>query len=289
MNNISVTERQNIFHHLHTAEKVLLLPNIWDPLGAALLEKLGYPAVATSSSAMSLSNGYRDGEKLPFTDLLHILKRITATVNIPMSADIETAYARNNSELKENILKLTDTGISGINYEDSKHGESKMISISEQSEKISLIRKTVTGAGSRIFINARIDVYIKGNNLSDGEKLEEAIKRGKAYKEAGADGLYPILLKNKEHIKTIKHETGLPLNITFVDGIPDVDSIKSIGVDRISLASGFLKSTIYHMKDVAEKLLKQNDTTEIIRNMVSSEYLSELISDKQANLKQQVS
>lgn len=70
------TQRQDAFQRIHYAEKVLLLPNIWDPLSAALIEKLGFPAVATSSSAMSLNNGYPDGEKLPFADLLHILKRI---------------------------------------------------------------------------------------------------------------------------------------------------------------------------------------------------------------------
>lgn len=274
------TQRQDAFQRIHYAEKVLLLPNIWDPLSAALIEKLGFPAVATSSSAMSLSNGYPDGEKLPFADLLHILKRIAETVSIPVSADVETAYATTPSDLKENILKLIDTGIAGINFEDSRHGETRLIPIAEQSEKIFIIKKTATDAGSHLFINARIDVYIKGSYLSDAERLEQAIQRGKAYKDAGADGLYPILLKNKEHIAAIKEETGLPLNITFTDGIPDINHLKEAGVDRLSMASGFLKNTIYSMKGVLEKLLVGKDMGEILQQMVSSEYLNELISNK---------
>lgn len=274
------TEKEKQFHELHHNGRLLILPNIWDVIGATLLENLGYPAVATSSSAIALSNGYRDGEKLPFDDLLKILNRITSGVRIPVSADVETAYASNNTELKENIKKLISTGIAGINYEDSRHNEAGMLSIKEQCKKIEIIRTAATESGSHLFINARIDVYIKGNHLNEDEKLIEAIKRGKAYKDFGADGLYPILLKNKNHIETLINETRLPVNVTMIPGIPDFETLKKIGVARISLASGFLKSSVYAMKNIAEKLFKDEGMEEAIQNMVSSDYLNGLISGK---------
>ncbi len=274
------TEKEKQFHQLHKNNRLLILPNIWDPLGAALLEKIGYHAVATSSSAMSLSNGYRDGEKLPFDKLLEILKSITKTVNIPVSADVETAYASNNSELKNNIKKLIDTGITGINFEDSRHDKPGMIPLVEQAEKISIIKKAITESGSNLFINARIDVYIKASQSSNDEKFAEAIQRGKAYKDSGANGLYPIFLKDKTHIETIVKETKLPVNIMLTSGIPDFVTLKKIGVARISLASGFLKAALYSMKNIAEKLLKEEGMDEAIRNMVASDYFNSLILDK---------
>ncbi len=273
-------EKENFFQQLHHNEKLLILPNVWDVLSAALLERIGYPAVATSSSAIALSNGYRDGEKLPFDELLKILTRISAGVNIPVSADVETAYASNPAELRENIKKLIDTGITGINYEDSKHNGNGLISIEEQCENIEIIRKTAEGAGSALFINARIDVYIKANHLSDDEKLTEAIKRGKAYKDSGADGLYPIILKNKNHIEELVKETGLPVNITMIQGIPGFEVLKELGVKRISLASGFLKASVYSLKNIAELLLKEEGMNVFFQNMVSSDYLNGLIADK---------
>jgi len=49
---------------LHTSGKLLILPNIWDPIGARILEAKGYPAVATASAAVSASLGYEDGEQI---------------------------------------------------------------------------------------------------------------------------------------------------------------------------------------------------------------------------------
>ncbi|MBS1490387.1 MAG: isocitrate lyase/phosphoenolpyruvate mutase family protein [Bacteroidetes bacterium] len=276
------TDKEKKFHRLHNTGHLLILPNIWDSLGAALLENLGYPAVATSSSAMALSNGYRDGEKLPFNELLHILKRITQSVKIPVSADVETAYATNHSVLKENIGKLIDTGIAGINYEDSKPGTTEMVSIKEQCENIKMIKETARQSGSSLFLNARIDVYIRGNHLSEEEKRTEVLQRGYAYKEAGADGLYPIFIKNKEHIEAISKETGLPINITLAPGIPDFNSLKTLGVSRVSLASGFLKNAVFTMKNIAEKLQRGEDVHETLQQTVSSDYLNNLLSDSPA-------
>lgn len=279
-NSIAEPSKEERFQQLHRNAGLLLLPNIWDPLGAALLQDVGYPAVATSSSAVALSNGYRDGEKLPLADLITIFRRIVSSVNIPVSADIERGYADNDRQLAEHIKEFIGTGIVGINYEDSGPGASDLIPLDEQVASIAAIRKAAEEAGSRLFINARLDVYIKGGKWSDDEKLAEALRRGKAYKEAGADGLYPILLKNRDHIEVLAKEVGLPLNITLVPGIPDLAALKEMGMARISLASGFLRHTFFSMKDLAEQLLKGEAWEEATRDVVPSEYLSRLIAER---------
>jgi 2-methylisocitrate lyase-like PEP mutase family enzyme len=243
-----------------------------------LLESLGYPAVATASASIALSNGYADGEKIPFEEVLIILRKIVNSVKIPVSADIESGYAKTNAELEENIKKLIDTGITGINFEDSSHPENKLIAIKEQCEKISIIKKVAIEKGVSLFINARSDVYIKSAGLSEEEKLLESIARGKAYREAGADGFYPIILKEKEAIESIIKEVGLPVNIILIPGIPDFETLKNIGLARLSLGPGFLKTAINAMKNVAEKLLANEGMNEVINNPVTSDYLNDLIS-----------
>lgn len=270
-------EKGKILRELHHNGKLLILPNIWEVSGAAMLENIGYPAVATSSSAVAWSNGYDDGEKLPFKDLLHILRRIVISVNIPVTADVERAYAKDKSTLTENIKKLIDTGIAGINFEDSHHDEQKLIPLAEQCEKISLIKKVSLELGTSLFINARTDTYIKSNQLSKEEKLSETIKRGKAYKQAGADCLYPITLKDKKDIETIIKEVGLPVNILLLAGIPDFNELKETGVSRLSLGGNFMKFAISAMKNVAEKLLIFDGMNDITRNTVTSDYLKNLI------------
>ena len=115
----SQKEKAQQFLQLHHSGKMLVLPNIWDPLGALLLEELEYPAVATASASVAYSNGFNDGENIPFIQLIDLLKRIVESVDIPVTADIESGYAGNDADLQENIKKLLATGIVGINIEDT--------------------------------------------------------------------------------------------------------------------------------------------------------------------------
>ena len=270
-------QKGEILNQLHHNGKLMVLPNIWDPLGASLLESLGYSAVATASASISFSNGYPDGEKIPFTDLLLILQRIVKQVKIPVTADIETGYASNKHMLSENIKKLVDTGIAGINIEDGSHDDGSLTPLETQREKISLIKRTALAMGIPLFINARTDVYLQAGNLAGEEKIAEAIQRGKAYKDAGADGFYPIFLKKKEDIETIVKAVALPLNILLLPGIPDFEALQKAGVARLSLGPGYLNIAINAMKNTAEKLLQSEGMDDVNENPVTMAYLNSLI------------
>lgn len=269
--------KEKQFSQLHRDEKLLVLPNIWDPLGACLLEELGYKAVATGSAAIANSNGFQDGEIFPFEELLSTLQRIVKSVKIPVSSDVERCYADSKSKLIENIKRLIDTGIVGINYEDSHHNQPRLLPVNEQAENIHLIKKTAESIGSHLFINARTDSYIKVKHLSDEEKLMETIKRGKAYQVAGADGFYPIFLKDKKSMAAILDEVSLPLNILLSAGIPDFNELKEMGVARLSLGSGLLKVALLAMKTSAEKLLIHTGMEDIKANPIQNDWIAGLI------------
>src|SRR5437773_10363952 len=108
-----------LFRNQHHALKLLVLPNIWDALGARLIKKIGFPSVATASVSTALSNGYRDGENIPFSQLLNIVNRIAAAVDLPLTVDIERGFAETIPQLQANIRLLIENGAVGINIEDS--------------------------------------------------------------------------------------------------------------------------------------------------------------------------
>ena len=89
----SQTVKAELFRKQHLSGKLLVLPNIWDSLGARLLEQVGYKSVATASVATALSNGYLDGEKIPFNQLLKVVHQITTAVSLPVTVDIERGFA----------------------------------------------------------------------------------------------------------------------------------------------------------------------------------------------------
>src|SRR5688572_17999542 len=103
---LSQKAKAKLFKELHHSGNILVLPNIWDPLGAALLRSLGYPAIATASASVAFTNGYDDGEHIPFRDILMLLSKITASVNLPVTADIESGYASTQEDLQKNIELL---------------------------------------------------------------------------------------------------------------------------------------------------------------------------------------
>lgn len=237
-------EKTERFRALHFGGRLLLLPNIWDVAGARLLEELGYPAVATASNAVSRSFGYEDGEKVPFEQVCWLLERIASSVSVPVTADIESGYAPDPEGLQRNIRRLLDTGIVGINFEDTDIETGQLIPMDVQVTRIRAVREA---AGSALYINARVDTFLR---LKTGQ-LQEALQRAAAYLEAGADGIYPIGVKDMDAIKALVKGIPAPINIGGQPGMLDVKELEAAGVARLSTGPGFQLRTLEAMRSLA--------------------------------------
>ncbi|HEY0677431.1 MAG TPA: isocitrate lyase/phosphoenolpyruvate mutase family protein, partial [Chitinophagaceae bacterium] len=115
------------FLQLHKSAAPFILGNFWDVNSAKIFANQGYKAIGTSSQAVAKSFGYEDGEKMPFEDLLQLAKRVTDVVNIPVTIDLEAGYSRSIMGVIENIKKLHDIGVVGINLEDTIPGDSRQL------------------------------------------------------------------------------------------------------------------------------------------------------------------
>jgi len=271
-------EKAKRFYDLHHSGRLLILPNIWDSLGANLLESLNYSAIATASASVAFTNGYDDGQRISYDSVLAILKKIANSVSIPVSADIESGFATNDQELKENMKRLFATGIVGINIEDTDKDTNSIIPIEAQCEKIKIIKKVSEEMGISLFVNARADVYLRGKDFDTPEsKYEEALKRGRAYKAAGADCFYPIGMTRQEDIKGMVDELQMPVNVITIPGIPQLSVLNEMGVARVSLGPSFLKIAIKAMKNLAVKLQNFEGLSDITQNEITSVYLKDLV------------
>jgi len=271
-------EKAKRFYDLHHSGKLLILPNVWDCLGANLLESLHYPAIATASASVAFTNGFDDGQRISFDAVLAILKKITSSVTVPVSADIESGFAYNDEQLKQNIKQLLATGIVGINIEDTDKESNSIVPIEVQCEKIKLIKKVSEEMGVSLFINARADVYLRGKDFDTPElKFEEALKRGGAYKAAGANGFYPIGMTRREDIKRMVDQLQMPVNILTIPGIPELSVLNDIRVARVSLGPSFLKIAIKALKNLAIKLQNFEGLSDITENEITSAYVKDLV------------
>jgi 2-methylisocitrate lyase-like PEP mutase family enzyme len=276
-NNTQRRAKADRFRELHHGGEMLILPNIWDPLGARLLESLGYPAIATASASVAFTNGYDDGEQIPINDSLTRIAEITRIVKVPVSADFESGYAEDEDQLKRNIELLLQTGVVGLNIEDFNRKAGSLYPRDVQSRRIRVIRTVAESAGIPLFINARTDVYLRGNLYREDQRLEETISRGKAYLDAGGDCVFPPAMKDKQELSKLVQALRAPVNVIAMPGIPDFNTMKDIGIARLSLGPGYLKIAVKAMKDLALKLKGHDGLTDVLENDVTSDHLKNLV------------
>lgn len=242
------------FLSLHKQEKLLVLPNIWNPIGARILETKGFPAAATASAAISSSLGYMDGEKIKLSSHLDIIKRIVKSVDIPITADIESGYASDIKSLRDSINKVIDTGVAGINIEDSMDEESLLRNIEEQCERISTVRKVSEDRGLHLVINARIDCFLSGNEKPVTEVITQVIKRANEFINAGADLVYPIGVLDLETITILRKEISAPINILGSHRTIPLKTMREIGINRVTFGPFLFRSALKKFVNIVEEL-----------------------------------
>jgi 2-methylisocitrate lyase-like PEP mutase family enzyme len=279
MNREAQIRKAERFLELHHAPELLVLPNIWDPLGARLLEGLGYPAVATASAAVAFSLGYDDGERITFDAMLDVIRRIASSVDVPVTADIERGYAEDPQEVAENIRRVLEAGAVGINIEDSTAVGEALYPTDYQCERLQAIRRMAEREGIPLVINARTDLFFGGIDGSTEEKVKETIARGKAYLEAGADCLYPILLGDLDALKPIQAETGGPINVYASASTASMRELEAAGISRLSLGPGLLKASLTEMRRVALGLLEYGPYSLFTEGVMSTPDVRQYISD----------
>jgi 2-methylisocitrate lyase-like PEP mutase family enzyme len=266
--------KAELFRTQHLAKKLLVLPNIWDVLGAKMLRQVGFQSMATASVATALSNGYLDGEKIPFHQLLIIVNKISSAVDLPLSVDIERGFAETEATLKDNIRSLIENGAVGINIEDSYPDRKGLNSIEDQCRKIEAIRETGIECGVSIVINARTDIFLL--NMEENAMVK-AIERARSFKSAGADCVYPILINRYDDIARFVEEVEMPINVLLLKPISDLQHLEKIGVARVSVGPNFMNHALSAMKQVAEGLVHNDSSAFFGRELLSREYLDHLV------------
>jgi 2-methylisocitrate lyase-like PEP mutase family enzyme len=254
VNKESKKKKAQTFLSLHSRNELLVLPNIWNPIGARILEIKGFPAVATAGAAVSASLGYKDGERIKLSTLLDIIGRIARSVEIPVSADIESGYAASLSDLKDTIREVIDSGVVGINVEDSlKEGEA-LRPIDEQCERIAAVRDVSNRHGLHLVINARVDCFLSGVFQTKEERIEETVSRAEAYAEAGADCIYPIGQGDRETLTTLRKRITSPVNVLASAKAEPLKVLKEIGINRVSFGPYIFRSCLKKFVNIADEL-----------------------------------
>lgn len=245
-----------IFSQLHKNSTPLLLGNIWDVNSAKIFESKGYKAIGTSSQAVAKSLGYEDGEKIQFDSLLQLAKRVVEVVNIPFTVDLEGGYSRSIAVIIDNLEKLHDIGVVGINLEDTITDTSRQMQpVSVFQKMLSTIAEHIRKNNLKIFLNVRTDGFLLGMPTA----LAETLTRIESYEKAGADGIFVPCITCKDDIKEVVSATCLPINVMCMPDLPNFDELNSLGVKRISIGPFAHSYANKRTEDIAGAILNNNN------------------------------
>ncbi|HUR74016.1 MAG TPA: isocitrate lyase/phosphoenolpyruvate mutase family protein [Sporichthya sp.] len=224
---------------LHVPGDPVLLPNAWDADTARLVVAAGFPVVATSSGAVAASLGYPDHQGAPADEMLAAAARITAAVDVPVTVDAEAGYSLDPTELVDRLLAM---GAAGCNLEDTDHATGRLRAVKAQAAYLRAIRDA---AGQALVINARVDVFVESfpdPSADQSTHLPDALDRAAAYLDAGADCVYPILLRSADLAAEFVASVRAPVNLLAHPMTFDPAAARAAGAARVSLGIGLWRA-----------------------------------------------
>ncbi len=176
------------FRQLLATEPYLFTAGVYDPLGAQLAERAGMKSVYLSGYSMAMANGWPDMGFLTQTEVTRIASMVASATRLPIIADADDGYGNALSTIRT-VQEYAKTGVAGIHLEDQRfpkrcgHIAGKtVVDFDEAIGKYRAAVDTRNRLDPDFVIIARTDAY-----GAVGGSLEEAIRRGRAYADAGVD------------------------------------------------------------------------------------------------------
>jgi 2-methylisocitrate lyase-like PEP mutase family enzyme len=237
---VEQSQKAAMFRRFHLEPPLLVLPNAWDVASAKTLAALrGCRALATTSAAVARSLGWEDGEQAPADEMLRANERIAAAVEVPVTGDLERGYG----DPVGTARRAWEAGLVGINFEDST--DDGLVALDEQVTAIRAIR----AATPELVLNARVDVFVR-----KAGGIDDAVERGNAYLDAGADCIYPIACP-VDAVADLARRIDGPINVLSVAGMPEPYELQALGVARMTWGSGLASAAYAEAARVAAAAL----------------------------------
>ncbi len=245
----SVTKAR-LFRALHAGPNLLVLPNAWDAASARRFQAAGFPAIATSSGAVAQTLGYGDHEQAPVEEMLAAAARIVRAVSVPVTVDFEAGYGLSPSEIARRLIEI---GAVGLNLEDTDHRAGVLVPPEAQAERLGAVKAAARRLGTDLFLNARVDVFVRSEGDS-ATRVGDALRRGRLYREAGADCVYPIALADHEVVRVLVAALEVVNVLLGPAGSLTLDAARAAGARRGTFGTRPFRDTMAALDAIAAEI-----------------------------------
>ncbi len=248
----SQQEKASRLQTLHYRPGVLLMPNPFDGGSAALLERLGFECLATSSGASAATLGKRDGALSREQVMAHVRLVANATT-LPVSADLENGFGEAPGQVAETIRLAAESGAVGGSIEDYTGDPAHPIYDHDHSvRRIAAAAEAARALAFPFTLTGRCENFLR--NRPD---LDDTIARLQAYEQAGADVLFAPGLPDLEAVRRVAASLTRPLS--FMVSIPgksfSVAELTAAGVRRISFGASLYQVAMKALRRAAKETM----------------------------------
>ena len=264
---------------LQDKSKPLVIPGIYDAIGAKIVEKVGFEAMFQTGYGTSATLlGMPDYGFIGSTETVDNARRICHAVSIPVIVDADTGYG-NALSVNKLVCELESVGASGIFLEDQKwpkrcgHMKGKeVIPKDEYAEKLQAALDARTNKD--FIIVARTDARAT-------EGLDKAIERGLFYKKIGADAIFIEAPKTIREMQKIGNSIDAPLVANMIEGgatpISSKSKLHSMGFKIVLYPLSVLFSNTFATFQTLEELKRFGITKKSKKSMVNFDQFNEIV------------
>ena len=242
---MSTADKARTLTDLYSAPEILRVVNIWDVVSAKAIAALPETrALATAGHSIAASFGYSDGQ-IPRELMLDMVGRIAASVDLPVSADLDDGYG----DAGETTRLAIGVGIVGANVED------RLKPFAESVAQVEAIVKAGEAEGVSFALNARTDAIVRGGDKPLSDKLADAVERGRAYLDAGATAVFVPGILDADATRFLVD--GIGAGRDSVIGLPGAltaAEYEALGVARISYGPLPQRVALTALQDTAADL-----------------------------------
>jgi 2-methylisocitrate lyase-like PEP mutase family enzyme len=267
--------RAETFRELHAGPRLLVLPNAWDVVTARLVEVAGFPAIATTSAGVAWAQGYPDGERISRGEMLAVVRRISAAVRVPVTADVEAGYGSSPAAAAETARGVIAAGAVGLNLEDGT-STGDLLDLGLHVERIRAAREAGAAARVSLVINARTDAF-EVKAWDPARRFAEAVRRATAYHAAGADCLFVPHVSDGATIGRLARELPGPLNVIAGPPAPPLGELERLGVRRASLGPRVVQAALGTVRQVVAELRERGTYEALAERLIPFAELQQLV------------
>nr|WP_297440602.1 isocitrate lyase/PEP mutase family protein [Nitrosopumilus sp.] len=261
------------------SKKPLVIPGVYDALGAKIAQKVGFDAMFQTGYGTSATLfGMPDYGFIGATETVDNARRICRAVSIPVIVDSDTGYGNALSVWKL-VKELESAGASGIFLEDQKwpkrcgHMQGKdVVSQEEYTEKLSA---AIDARENKDFI------IVARTDARATKGLDEAIERGKQNKKTGADAVFVEAPRSVDEMKKIGKEIKAPLVANMIEGgatpLSSAETLSKMGFNIVLYPLSVLYANTFATMNILQELKKSGNTTKYKQKVVNFDQFNDLV------------